>query len=96
MVKQNLADVSVNTEIVATDVAGWNQKISEWDYDIAFTYLYQFGDPALGVARTYISTNIAKGRPWNNVSGYAAQEVDDLFAEASFAGQGRGSPGALH
>ncbi len=83
VVKQNLADVGVNTEIVATDVAGWNQKISEWDYDIAFTYLYQFGDPALGVARTYISTNIAKGSPWNNVSGYAVQKVDDLFAEAA-------------
>ena len=26
-----------------------NQKIGDWDYDIAFTYLYQYGDPALGV-----------------------------------------------
>jgi len=33
---------------------GWNQKTSEWDYDIAFTYLYQYGDPALGVGRNYV------------------------------------------
>ena len=82
-VKQNLEEVGINTEIVATDVAGWNQKVSEWDYDLAFTYLYQYGDPALGVARTYLSSNIAKGSPWNNVQGYANPKVDELFAQAA-------------
>lgn len=81
--KQNLADVGIESEIVATDVAGWNQKVGDWDFDLAFTYLYQYGDPALGVARTYISSNIAKGSPWNNVSGYVNEEVDKLFAEAA-------------
>lgn len=84
-VRQNLSDVGIPTEIVATDVAGWNQKVSEWDFDLAFTYLYQYGDPALGVARTYISSNIAKGSPWNNVSGYENPKVDELFAEAAVA-----------
>jgi len=84
-VKQNLDEVGINVEIEATDVGGWNQKISDWDYDIAFTYLYQYGDPALGVARTYISSNVAKGSPWNNVAGYVNEEVDRLFAEAAVA-----------
>lgn len=84
-VKQNLDEVGINVEIVSTDVAGWNQKLAEWDYDMAFTYLYQYGDPALGVARTYISTNIAKGSQWNNVEGYDSKEVDDLFAKAAVA-----------
>ena len=84
-VKQNLLEVGIKTETVSTDVAGWNQKISDWDFDIAFTYLYQFGDPALGVARTYVSTNIAKGSPWNNAQGYEDSEVDRLFSEASIA-----------
>lgn len=82
-VKQNLSEVGIESELVATDVAGWNQKTGDWDYDLAFTYLYQYGDPALGVARTYISSNIAKGSPWNNVSGYVNEEVDELFAEAA-------------
>jgi peptide/nickel transport system substrate-binding protein len=72
-------------ETVATDVAGWNQKLAEWDYDLAFTYLYQYGDPALGVARTYLSSNIAKGSQWNNVEGYRNEEVDRLFEEAAVA-----------
>jgi peptide/nickel transport system substrate-binding protein len=85
VIKQNLEDVGIKVEMVATDVAGWNQKLGEWDYDLAFTYLYQYGDPALGVARSYLSTNIAKGSPWNNVEGYVSPEVDKLFIEAATA-----------
>jgi peptide/nickel transport system substrate-binding protein len=84
-VKQNLSDVGVNVELVATDVAGWNQRLGDWDFDMAFTYLYQYGDPALGVSRSYVSTNIAKGSPWNNVAGYANPEVDKLLTDASSA-----------
>lgn len=84
-VKQNLDEVGIEVEVVATDVAGWNQKLAEWDYDMAFTYLYQYGDPALGVARNYLSTNIAKGSQWNNVQGYENPKVDDLFAKAAVA-----------
>jgi peptide/nickel transport system substrate-binding protein len=84
-VRQNLQDVGINIDMVATDVPGYNQKLSEWDYDIGFSYLYQYGDPALGVGRNYISTNIAKGSPFNNVEGYSNPEVDKLFAEAAVA-----------
>ncbi|PTW58990.1 peptide/nickel transport system substrate-binding protein [Breoghania corrubedonensis] len=84
-VKQNLADVGIPVEIESTDVAGWNQKTSQWDYDIAFTYLYQNGDPAIGVDRNYKSSQIAKGNPFNNVEGYSNPEVDKLFTEAAVA-----------
>lgn len=79
-VKQNLADIGVNAQLVTTDVAGYGQRLSDWDFDLAFTWLSQYGDPALGVARTYISSNIAKGNPFNNVAGYSNPEVDRLFA----------------
>ena len=84
-VKQNLGDVGIPVKLQATDVAGWNQRLSSWDYDMAFTYLYQSGDPAIGVERTYISTQISKGSPWNNVEGYSNPEVDKLFSEAGAA-----------
>lgn len=82
-VKQNLQDVGIPVEIQATDVAGWNQRLANWDYDIAFTYLYQNGDPSIGVERNYVTSQIAKGSPWNNVEGYSNPEVDKLFAEAA-------------
>ena len=84
-VRQNLSDIGVNAELVASDVAGWNQRLADWDYDMAFTFVYQYGDPALGVARNYVSTNIAKGSQWNNVEGYENPEVDRLFAEGATA-----------
>ena len=84
-VKQNLQDVGMTIETIATDVPGGNQKIMEWDYDLAFTYLYQYGDPALGVSRNYITSAIAKGQLFNNVEGYSNPEVDRLFAEGATA-----------
>ena len=79
ILRQNLAQAGVKIEMVATDVAGWNQKLNEWDYDLAFTYVYQYGDPALGVSRNYTTSNIAKGSPFNNVEGYSNPKVDELF-----------------
>ena len=37
---------------------------------------------AIGVARSYVSSNIVKGNPFGNVGGYSNAEVDKLFAEA--------------
>lgn len=85
LVKQNLTEIGMNVQLVTTDVAGYGQRLSDWDYDLAFTWLSQYGDPALGVARTYTSTNIAKGSPFNNVAGYSNPEVDRLFANAALA-----------
>ena len=79
IVRQNLIQAGIKVELTATDVAGWNQRLNEWDYDMAFTYVYQYGDPALGVARNYTTANIAKGSPFNNVEGYSNPKVDELF-----------------
>ncbi|RYX92019.1 MAG: ABC transporter substrate-binding protein [Bradyrhizobiaceae bacterium] len=84
-VKQNLVDVGFNIETIATDVPGSNQRNMEWDFDISFTYLYQYGDPALGVGRNYVSSQIAKGQLFNNLEGYSNPEVDRLFAEGAVA-----------
>jgi peptide/nickel transport system substrate-binding protein len=84
-VKQNLDEVGIPVEIEATDVAGWNQRTANWEYDIAFTFLYQNGDPAIGVERNYKTSQISKGSPWNNVEGYSNPEIDKLFDEAAVA-----------
>ncbi len=80
MVRQNLAQIGLRVVLTGTDVAGWNQRIAEWDYDLAFTFVYQYGDAALGVARNYTTDNIAKGSQFNNVEGYSNPKVDELFA----------------
>lgn len=84
-VKQNLEEVGINIRIEATDVAGWNQKNANRDYDIAFTYMYQNGDPAIGVERNYRTSQIPKGSPWTNVAGYSNPEIDTMFDKAAVA-----------
>ena len=84
-IKQNFADVGINMDIVSTDVPGWVQRTSNFDFDLTFNFLYQLGDPATGVARSYVSTNIVKGNPFGNVGSYSNPEVDRLFAEAAIA-----------
>jgi peptide/nickel transport system substrate-binding protein len=84
-IKQNLADVGVNVQVENTDVPGWTARVGNFDFDLTFNFLYQFGDPATGVARSYVSTNIIKGNPFGNVGGYSNPEVDKLFAEAANA-----------
>ncbi|CUH65858.1 Oligopeptide-binding protein AppA precursor [Thalassovita gelatinovora] len=82
-VKQNLGEVGIVVEIESADVAGWNEKTANWDYDMAFTYLYQYGDPALGVSRNYTMSQIKKGSPWNNVEGYENPELDKKWDAAA-------------
>jgi peptide/nickel transport system substrate-binding protein len=50
----------------------------DWDFDISPQSFTTGGDPALGVARLYVSSAIRKA-PYVNASGYSTPEVDALF-----------------
>jgi peptide/nickel transport system substrate-binding protein len=64
---------------------------AEWDFDVTLQAYSTAGDPALGVARLYISSAIQK-RPFLNVSGYSNPEIDALFDaganQSDFASRG--------
>jgi ABC-type transport system substrate-binding protein len=47
--------------------------------------LYQYADPALGVARTYVSSNIRKGVMFSNTAQYKNPAVDEAFDKAAVA-----------
>ena len=83
LVKQQFGKVGIEVTIETTDAAGFLQRNSNWDFELCFNFLSQFMDPAMGVARTYISSNIRKGVISTNVEGYSNPEVDDLFARAA-------------
>ncbi len=83
--RQNLEDVGINVNLVTTDVAGWSERVGSFNFQMTHNFLYQYGDPALGVSRSYVSSNIVQGNPFSNVMGYANEEVDRLFAEAANA-----------
>lgn len=83
MIKQNLLSAGLNVQQVSADVPGTISRQSNWDFDLAFTYFFQYGDPALGLARNYVSSEIRKGSPFNNVGGYQNPKADALFERGS-------------
>jgi peptide/nickel transport system substrate-binding protein len=59
---------------------------SDYDYEATLQTYTTLGDPALGIARTYVTESIAKGTTFNNAAQYSNPEVDKLFD------QGRDAP----
>ncbi len=76
-----LKQVGIEVVLESTDAGGWARRIADWDYDTSVNFLYQFGDPTLGVERTYVSTNIQKVT-FTNTGGYKNETVDALFNQA--------------
>jgi len=69
-------DVSVNSFV---DFPTWAQKISNYDFDMTWDSVFNWGDPVIGVHRTYSSDNIKKGVIWSNTQQYSNPRVDELM-----------------
>ncbi len=80
-IRTALKKVGIEVVLENTDAAGWGQRVSNWDYETTVNVVYQYGDPTLGVERTYVSSNIQKVI-FANTAGYSNPEVDALFATA--------------
>ncbi|MFM9926255.1 ABC transporter substrate-binding protein [Variovorax sp. H27-G14] len=81
-IRQSLAKVGIAVTLESTDPGSYTQRISNWDYDMNLSWLYQFGDPALGVTRNYVTSNIRKIL-FTNTVGYSNPEVDRIAEEAA-------------
>lgn len=83
--KQALEQAGFTVSIEPADAGSWAKRVSDWDFDLSYNFTYQYGDPALGVARHYLSTNIVKGSPFANNQGYNNPKVDELLNKAASA-----------
>jgi peptide/nickel transport system substrate-binding protein len=79
--RQSLRQVGIALELESTDAGSWARRIGNWEYETSVNFVYQFGDPTLGVERTYVSSNIQKVT-FTNTGGYSNPRVDALFATA--------------
>ncbi len=79
---QALKDVGINASLDSMDIGTFLQKLSDRDYDLAQMYLYQWGDPGIGVSRSFVSATAKPGSAWNNVAMYQDAETDALLAAA--------------
>jgi peptide/nickel transport system substrate-binding protein len=84
-IKQALAEVGMAAELEATDYPTQSRRSGNWEFDIDTNSYGEYGDPAIGTSRFYVSSNIRKGVPLTNLQGYINPEVDRLFAQAATA-----------
>jgi peptide/nickel transport system substrate-binding protein len=65
------------------DFPTWVRRVSTYEFDATIDAVFNWGDPVIGVHRTYLSSNIRKGVIWSNTQNYSNPRVDDLLARAA-------------
>lgn len=65
------------------DFPTWARRISNHDFDATMDSAFNYGDPVIGVHRTWLSTNIKTGVIWSNTQSYVNPKVDELLAQAT-------------
>jgi peptide/nickel transport system substrate-binding protein len=73
-------DVQVRT---SPDFPTWAQRVGSWDFDMTVDVVFNWGDPVIGVDRTYLSSSIRKGVIWSNTQNYSNPRVDELLTKAA-------------
>ena len=73
-------DVTVRT---SPDFATWAKRVGGWEHEATMSGAFAWGDPVIGIHRTWISSNIRPGVIFSNTQGYSSPKVDELFARAS-------------
>lgn len=82
--KPQLKKIGIDIQLrPSPDFSTWAQRVSNWDFDMDVAAVYTYGDPTIGVARTYMSNNIRKGVIYSNTVGYVNPKVDELLRSAA-------------
>ena len=82
-VKAALKKAGIDVTVRASaDFPTWAKRMGTMDFDLSWDTVFNWGDPTIGVHRTYLSSNIAKG-VWSNTQGYSNARVDELLDMAA-------------
>lgn len=83
-ISSQLKEIGVDVQVRdSASFPEWAQRIGEWDFDMTMDAVFNWGDPVIGVHRTYISENIRQGVVWSNTQNYRNSQVDDILAQAA-------------
>ena len=82
-IKQALRKIGIEVALESADFATWTTRYGNWDFQMTITLPNQFGDPALGLTRFFVTSSIRKGVAFSNCTGYSNEKVDALFAKGA-------------
>jgi peptide/nickel transport system substrate-binding protein len=85
--KSQLGKIGIEVEVRASpDFPTWAQRVSSHEFEATMDIVFNWGDPVIGVHRTYLSDNIRQGVIWSNTQSYMNPEVDEILAKAAVEG----------
>jgi len=67
----------------APDFPTWVSRVASHEFDMTMDIVFNWGDPVIGVHRTYLTRNIRKGVIWSNNQSYSNPKVDELLDAAA-------------
>ena len=80
--RTQLKKIGITVEVrTSADFPAWAKRIAAHDFDMTMDSVFNWGDPVIGVHRTYLSTNI-KPIVWTNTQSYNNPKVDELLNTA--------------
>ena len=83
-IKRQLLKIGITVHLRKPKNFGeWFKRIGNWEFDMTMDSPFNWGDPAIGVHRTYLSNNIRKGVVWSNTQNYRNPRVDELLEKAA-------------
>lgn len=81
--KSQLKKIGIDITVrAAPDFPTWAGRVGGHDFELTMDVVFNWGDPVIGVHRTYLSSNIRKGVIWSNTQQYANTEVDAILDKA--------------
>ncbi len=61
----------------------WARRVADHQFEASIDSVWNWGDPAIGMHRTWLGSNIRKGVLWSNTQSYRNAEVDALLNQAA-------------
>lgn len=81
-VRAQLKKIGIAVEVrTSADLPSWAKRMAAHDFDLSMDIVFNWGDPIIGVHRTYLSSNI-KPIVWTNTQSYVNPKVDELLDTA--------------
>ena len=81
--KPQLKKIGIDVTVRASaDFPTWAKRVSNHEFELTLDNVFNWGDPVIGVHRTYDSNNIKEGVIWSNTQQYANAKVDELMEAA--------------
>ena len=81
--KPQLKKIGIDVELrIPPDFPTWAGWVKSHEFDMTTDVVFNWGDPVIGVHRTYLTSNIRKGVIWSNTQSYSNPKVDEILATA--------------